>query len=115
MKTSPVKKTKAIPGAPGMKKIEAAVMKEIFPDMAMVPANPTERTPGRFLHYKKDPDDRRDLFHPMRGELRVLARQLESEDDFLMQKNLNHERFLYTRLDQFKKLILSMARVILNE
>jgi hypothetical protein len=88
--------------APDAKKI----MKEIFPDA--VPAK-AEKTGGRFLN----PDAR--LFHPTRSELRALAAQLEGEDDFLMQKNLNHERYLMTRLDQFKKLILAMVRVILNE
>lgn len=98
--------------APDVKKHEAAAMKQIFPDMAMVPAKANEKPRGRFLN---DPDDRRDLFQPTRAGLRALAAQLEGEDDFLMQKNLNHERYLMTRLDQFKKLILAMVRVILNE
>jgi hypothetical protein len=94
--------------APDAKKI----MKEIFPDAVPTPAKAIEKPRGRLLN---DSDDRRDLFQPTRAGLRALARELEGEDDFLMQKNLNHERYLMTRLDQFKKLILAMVRVILNE
>jgi hypothetical protein len=110
MKTKkPAGRSKSL-SAPDAEK-SAAVMKEIFPDVNLTPAKAIEKPRGQLLN---DPDDRRDLFSSTRSGLRALAAELEGEDDFLMQQNVNRDRFFYTRMAQFKKILLALCRIVLD-